>query len=83
VQIKPGIPDKNSGKIYKLQVGAFSSIDTATAVYQQVRAAGFDGVLEQAGTWYRVLATGISAANVYAAAQRLGAVGFKEVLVRE
>ena len=83
VQILPGVPNPNSGKTYMLQVGAFSATETAFQAFQQVKAAGFDAVLEQAGNLYRVLAIGIPAKNVYFAAQRLGAFGFRQVIVRE
>ena len=83
VQIIPGIPDPNSGRLFHLQVGAFSTVDSALQAFQYVKSAGFDPILEQAGAIYRVLAVGVPAQSVYYAAQRLGTFGFKQVIVRE
>jgi cell division protein FtsN len=77
-----GITDRSSGKIYRLQVGAYSTSDGASHAFQMVRAAGFEAVQEHAGNVFRVLATGISGANVDAAAKRLGAMGFRQIWVR-
>jgi cell division protein FtsN len=83
IQIIPGIPDPNSGKLYRLQVGAFSIQDAAAQAARQIQAAGFNAALEQSGTVYRALAVNIPAASVYAAASRLGLAGFKQIWVRE
>ena len=83
VQIIPGLPNPNSDKIYRLQVGAYSAIEGAARAMRQLQAAGFDVAQEQAGSVYRVLAVGIPAQQIYSAAQRLGAIGFKQIWVRE
>jgi cell division septation protein DedD len=83
VVIIPGLPDRNSGRIYRLQVGAWSAPDAAGRALQMLQSAGFSAVQEQNGSLYRVLAAGIPAADVYAAAQRLGAMGFRQIWVRE
>jgi cell division septation protein DedD len=83
LRIKPGLPDRNSKKVYRLQVGAFASIETANQIYQTLRSNGFNAIQEQAGNLYRVLVTGIPAADVYTAAVRLGSLGFREILVKE
>jgi cell division protein FtsN len=83
VQIIPGIPDPNSGRLYRLQVGAYSAQDTAVQAARLIQAAGFNAALEQAGGIYRALAMDIPAASVYAAASRLAQVGFRQIWVRE
>jgi cell division protein FtsN len=84
IQIIPGLPNPNSNRIYRLQVGAFSGVESATRAVRQLQVAGFDVVQELAeNNLYRVLAVGIPAHNVYNAAQRLGAIGFKQVWVRD
>jgi cell division septation protein DedD len=83
MQIIPGLPDRSSRKIYRLQVGAYSSAESAARCYQSLRAAGFNPVQEQMGAIYRVLVTGIPAADVYSAAVRLGAMGVRQIWVRE
>jgi len=84
VLIVPGLPNPNTNRLYQLQVGAYSSVETASRALRQLQAAGFDAVQEMtSSSMYRVYATGIPAAIVYDAAQRLGAMGFSQVWVRE
>jgi cell division protein FtsN len=78
-----GLPDRSSGKIYRLQVGAYSTQSAAVKAAQLVQAAGLNPVLEQYDSKYRVLAAGIAAANVYPACLRLGSMGFRQIWVRE
>jgi cell division septation protein DedD len=75
--------DLSGKKLYRLQVGAYSTQDGANRAVQLVRAAGFNAVLEQSGSFSRVLAANIAGPNVYAAANRLGAMGFRQIWVRE
>jgi cell division protein FtsN len=83
LQVIPGLPDPNSNKIYRLQVGSFSAPDAADRTAQIIQSAGFDVAQEFNGTYYRVLVVGIPAASVYPAAQRLGAMGIGQIWVRE
>jgi cell division septation protein DedD len=83
VEVRPGLPNPNSNRIYHLQVGAYTG-DGALRVIQQLRAAGFEAFMEHIGNnIYRVAVIGIPAQYVYGAAQRLGAIGFRQILVRE
>ena len=83
VRIIPALPDPDNGKIYRLQVGAFSLPETAGRVLQRLEDAGFETAWEQYGSMQRVFAANIRAADVYSAVQRLGEAGFSEVWVRE
>ena len=84
VQIIPDrLPDPGSSKIYRLMVGVYNGVDNAFPVYQQLRAAGFQVMQEQAGDMCRVFAANIPASMVYHAAQRLGAIGFEQVWIQE
>ena len=83
VRILPGLPAPNNGKVYRLQVGAYSSVDNAAVAAQLIKDAGFDSIQEQYGTLYRVSAVGIASKDVYNAAQLLGAKGFNEIWLRE
>ena len=83
VQVIPGFPDPNSGKIYKLQVGSFYSEAGAALAYQQLVSAGFNAAWEYSANAYRVLAVGIPAPSVYATIYRLGSMGFRQIWVRE
>jgi hypothetical protein len=83
LQIIPGLPDRNSGKIYRLQVGAYSAQDTANKTAELMRAAGFQVQIENSASIYRVMAAGIASADVYSASVRLGSLGFGQIWVRE
>jgi cell division protein FtsN len=83
VQVIPGLPDPNNGRIYKLQVGSFYSEAGAALAYQQLMMAGFSPAYEYSYNVYRVLAVGIPAANVAYSVQRLGSMGFRQIWVRE
>ena len=82
-QIIPGLPNPNTDKVYRLMVGTYQGVDNAFPIYQQLQAAGFDVVQEQAGDMCRVFAAGIPASRVYYAAKRLGAIGFQQIWIQE
>ena len=81
--IIPSLPDPNTNKVYRLQVGSYAMPEAANITEQCVRDAGFRSAQERHGSMNRVLAMGIRAADVRSAVQRLGAAGFKEVWIRE
>jgi len=81
MQIIPGLPSPHSGKIYRLIVGYYPSLDGAFQVYRQLMKAGFQAVQEPAGAMFRVFAADIPASSVYYAVQRLGAFGFEKVWI--
>jgi hypothetical protein len=83
IKIIPSLPNPNSGKTYRLQVGAFSVADSAARTMQQLRALGLNAAQEQHGSLLRVSAVGVRAADVQSAVQKLEAAGFKEVWIRE
>jgi hypothetical protein len=83
VQVFPGLPDPNSGKIYHLQVGAFSTPEGAAATAQRIRNAGFYVGGEASGGTYRVIVVNIPASVVYLAVQKLASLGFGQIWVRE
>jgi hypothetical protein len=83
VQIVPDLPDQNSGKLYRLQIGAYSAKNTALRAAEYIKSAGFDVELEAAGSVYRVVIKGIAAPDVYSASIRLGSLGFGQIWVRE
>jgi len=77
------LPNPRSKKYYRLQVGAYRNNDMAQAIYQKVANGGFKPEIEHAGAVYRVCVPKVAAADVLAEAHRLGALGFKEIWVRE
>ncbi|MFP3089084.1 SPOR domain-containing protein [Treponema sp. TIM-1] len=83
VQVTPRMPDPRSGKIYRLQVGAFSNELNAREAVFRLREVGFDPAYELYGGYCRVVLTGIRAADVEAIIRRVGAAGFIQVFIRE
>ena len=83
IKVVPGLPNPNSRKIYRLQVGAYSMAGTADFAERELKAAGFKTQREARGSLTRVLAVGIQATDVKSAVQTLEAAGFGEVWVRE
>jgi len=84
IQIIPStLPNPRSSKTYRLLVGTYPGVDSTFRVYSQLRAAGFEVIQEQTGEMCKVFATGIPAAQVFNAAQRLGAIGFEQVWIQE
>ena len=79
----PGLPDPNSGKIYKLQVSNFSNQEEAARTAHYVRSAGFNVAYEMSGSLYRVIAIDIPSSLIYYALQRLETIGIAQVWVRE
>jgi cell division septation protein DedD len=83
IKLIPKLPDPNSGKVYRVQVGAFSRVALAQVCFDRLKTAGFTPSYEQNGSLYRVVISGIKAADVSYAAQRLTAAGFTEAWIRE
>ena len=84
VQIMPRLPDPADGKVYRLQVGSFSSPEAAARIVEQMRAVGFNAFQEQSPPFYRVIASDVPSAMVFYAAQRLGAtLGVRQIWVRD
>ena len=82
-QVISALPDPDSGKIYNLQVGTFSTLEAADRISRQVSSIGFIVLQEQNESMYRVLAVDIPAVLVHPAIQRLGVIGINQVWVRE
>jgi hypothetical protein len=83
IQIIPGLPDRSNNNVYRLQVGAFSALETANRAAELMKAAGFEVQQEYSNSSYRVMAVGIAASDVYQASIRLGALGFGQIWVRQ
>jgi cell division protein FtsN len=83
VRVIPGLPNPNTNRVYRLQIGAYSSIESAARAIRQLEAAGFQAAQEMHNNMYRVAAIGIPAPQVQGAIQRLGAIGFGQIWVRE
>lgn len=82
-KIVPSMPNPNGRGVYRVQVGAYSNTTFAQESYDRLKSAGFSPAFERHGNLYRVVVTGIRAAEMTNVAQRLGAAGFAEAWVRE
>ncbi|MDR2479313.1 MAG: SPOR domain-containing protein [Treponema sp.] len=82
-KIVPKMPDPRNGRTYRVQVGAFASTAFAQDYFDRLKAAGYRPAFERNGNLYRVVVTGIKAADMEQTARRLGAAGFREAWIRE
>jgi rare lipoprotein A len=82
-ELKGPAPQLGSGKIYRLQVGAFRVARNAVDAFDKIKNTGLNPAYERNGELYRVVLSGIRAEEVQSIAVKLGAVGFREILVRE
>jgi len=83
IVIIPGLPNPHSDRIYRIQVGAYSGLGGASLAVRQVEAAGFIAVQETHGGLFRVFVEGVPSWNVQASVQRLAALGFTHMWIRE
>ena len=83
VRVIPALPDPADGKLYRLQVETYSSMNSAVRGMQQLRSNGYEAIIEQTGDLYRLSAVDVPSALVRPAVQRLGVLGFREIRVRE
>jgi hypothetical protein len=83
IKIIPALPQANSGKIYRIQVGSFAKPESAAEAARLLEYAGFTAAEERYGSLRRVFVKDIPAADISAAVQRLEFAGFKEVWIRE
>jgi len=83
VVVIPGLPDPHGNRVYRLQLGAYSGTGSALLTTRLVESAGFTAVQEQYGNLLRVFVDGVPSGNVQFAVQRLAAMGFTQIWVRE
>jgi len=81
--VTPGLPDPNTNKKYRLQVGAFNSQNAAEHTFRSLQDAGFNPIYEHSQNFYRVVIADIPAASVASTVQRLVSIGINQVWVRE
>jgi cell division septation protein DedD len=82
LQIIPCLPDPNGKEIYRLQVASFLNPDAASELENQLKAAGFNAAIEYYSNLHRVLVTDVPSALVQYTAQRLEALGIKQIWIR-
>jgi hypothetical protein len=81
--VMPGLPDPNSNKLYRLQVGAFNSQNAAAHTFRTLQDAGFNPVYEHSQNFYRVVIADVPASSVAGTVQRLVQAGISQIWVRE
>jgi cell division protein FtsN len=77
------LPDPNSSRVYRLQVGAYAVHNTAEVIAQRIRDAGLQASTENYNSLKRVVVPGVRAVDAGSVVQILGALGFEEVWIRE
>jgi rare lipoprotein A len=77
------MPDPRNGRVYRVQVGAFSNELYARELVYRLRAMGFNPAYEMYDSYCRVVLPGIQAADIEGIAWRLGSGGVSEILIRE
>jgi hypothetical protein len=77
------IPDRNSTKIYQIQVGAFTNERNADNAVSMLKKSGLCPVTERYQQFTRVIVKGIPAAQVVNFLVVIKQSGFNEVIIRE
>jgi hypothetical protein len=83
INVIPGMPDPYGNGVYRVQLGSFSNGGLAQQCFNRLKSAGFTPYYEQYGSLYRVVITGVTAADMAGVVQRLEAAGFSEAWIRE
>jgi rare lipoprotein A len=82
-EIMGGIPPAGSDKSYRLQIGAYKIPKNAVEAFDKLKNAGLNPAYERNNDLYRVVLPGLKPEDIPLIADRLGAVGFREALIRE
>jgi hypothetical protein len=83
IRVIPCLPDPNSSRVYRIQVGAYSVQNTAEMMAQRIRSAGLQAGIEYYNSLKRVIVPGVRAEDMYTILQMLESLGFTEVWIRE
>jgi len=70
-------------KLYRLQVGSFRVARNAVDAFERLKNVGLNPAYERSGEFFRVVLAGIPGSEVQLITPRIGAAGFREVLIRE
>jgi rare lipoprotein A len=82
-EIKPALPPAGSTARYRLQIGAHKVAKNAVEVFEKLKALNLNPAYERVGDYYRVVIPNVNASDVAAVAEKLGAAGFSEALIRQ
>ena len=83
IKIIPKLPDPLKNNKYRIQVGAFKNTSYARNCFDSLKSIGFSPSFEQYNDITRVVIPGVAASEIIKAAERIGAAGFSEILLRE
>jgi len=83
IRVIPGLPDPNSPRILRIQVGSYAVHNTADIMAQRIRAIGLQADIEYYNSLKRVIVPGVRAADACTIVQMLESLGFTEVWIRE
>ena len=72
-----------SGKLYQIQVGAFRDIQNAKWAFERLDSAALNSIYENYREYTRVIVVGIPAENMGAFLEKIKALGFHEVWIKE
>jgi cell division protein FtsN len=67
---------------YRLQVGAYKVAGNAVAAFEKLKDAGLNPAYERNGEYFRVVLAGVRGEEMLFVAEKIGAAGFREALVR-
>ncbi|MDR1143603.1 MAG: SPOR domain-containing protein, partial [Spirochaetaceae bacterium] len=83
IKVTGSIPVSETGKLYKLQVGAYRLPRNAGNAAAALKRLGFNPGSEQCGSLIRVFIDRVRASQVRSFVDRLANAGFREVIIRE
>ncbi|MDR2094233.1 MAG: septal ring lytic transglycosylase RlpA family protein [Treponema sp.] len=82
--IRPAKPSpEETGKTYRIQVGAYTVPRYAVDAFDRLKAQGLNPAYEKNGNFFRVVLAGLKAGEIESVAEKLGRAGFTEALIRE
>jgi hypothetical protein len=83
IKINGSVPVSETGKLYKLQIGAYRLARNADGAAAALKRLGFTPGREQCGNLTRVFIDKVRASQVRSFIDRLANAGFREVIIRE
>jgi len=83
IRVIPCLPNPNSQRVYRIQVGSYAAHNTADFMAQRLMAAGLQAGVEYYNSLKRVFVPGVPAADACTVVRTLESLGFQEVWIRE
>jgi rare lipoprotein A len=81
--VRPAIPPAGTGKTYRIQAGSYRTPRNAVDAFDRIKSTGLSPAYERNGEYYRVVLPALRPEEVPGIAEKLGAAGFREVIIRE